>query len=885
MGTELFKHYTAEKTPFLKCGYNNLWNVYRGTHKARKIPVCIFVLEKKNLKKITKNTKDVLVNIRKSPQMLMKFKHPNILGLVEPLVEDKNCLGFVTERFSYSLASWLEFVNPSKLEIKSVLIEVCKSLIFLHEDAHVIHNNLSLDSIFIDEFNKIKIGFFEFSINDPSISGSDITPDSVLQNFSYLAPEIIFDKKAFYTSDVYSVGLIAYYLLKYHKNDKDRDLIPLTASNNTIEGYKSNFNSVDGKLSNLSFEIEDNELLRKCLIRTATSRPILKELIENNWFNDPKLKALNFIEHLEQNDSTKNNEFLQKFPKIINMFENKIIEKRFLPALINGLKTDTLIVPCLPPIFAIAEKEDLKINFQSTIWPALKGLFSLKSMPASGLYFLLSKVKFIGDKISNSEFTASFLNIICKAMDCNVAKLQTVVSDNLLVITKKIDSLSFKNQIYPRIINILSTTNSHSLKIQLLTSLKSLYTLLDQNIINDNLLTNLDKIRKGDNSAEICMLISSIYEEIAKIVSVNAIANKILPNLISILVSGNISKGNFDTLMQLVHKYLDRIKKDREKDLYDDKKEQQGDNFLNDIKPETTKIDNSNQDDFLSSFFSANNKSQSNTSSTQPKTSSNFDFTSKMSMPITTPSTNNNFDLTLAPKTNKNNTPSTPNISLRNSNTISNPVSVNTNTNPFGFSSDKNALNFDNMNFSETNKSKSILTPSSSVSSNTNPTNPFDFNPKPTTQNKQATLDTLLDDLGKETKVAPPTTQNINANTNNSNNGFNELSLDFLSGNFQKKPPTMNMNTNTNINMNTNFNMNFNSQPQSSANTFNFTNQPINTMNQSNPMSTNNNNMDQIFNFTNMSNSNANNQMNFNNNNAMNFTNTNQNNNPFNLLS
>ena len=124
MGTELFKHYTAEKTPFLKCGYNNLWNVYRGTHKARKIPVCIFVLEKKNLKKITKNTKDVLVNIRKSPQMLMKFKHPNILGLVEPLVEDKNCLGFVTERFSYSLASWLEFVNPSKLEIKSVLIEV-----------------------------------------------------------------------------------------------------------------------------------------------------------------------------------------------------------------------------------------------------------------------------------------------------------------------------------------------------------------------------------------------------------------------------------------------------------------------------------------------------------------------------------------------------------------------------------------------------------------------------------------------------------------------------------------------------------------------------------------------------------------------------------------
>lgn len=893
MGTELFKHYSADKTPFLKCGYNNLWNVYHGTHKARKQQVCIFVLEKKNLKKVTKNTKEALVTIRKSASVLAKFKHPNILSLVEPLVEDKNCIGFVTERFNYSLNSWLDFINPSKLEIKAVLIELCKSLIFLHEDAHVIHNNLSLDSVFIDENNQIKLGFMEFSVNDPAITGADITVDNILQNFSFLAPELIFDSKAYYTSDVYSIGLIAYYLLKYHKGEKDTTLLALS-SNNTVEGYKSFFNSnADNKLSKLSFDIEDNELIRKCLIRAPTSRPILKELIDHSWFNDPKLKALNFIEHLDQNDTTKNSEFLQKFPKIINMFENKIIEKRFLPALLNGLKNESLVVPCLPPIFAIAEKSDIKINFQNQIWPGLKTLFALKSMPASGLYFLLSKVKFIGDHISNSEFTSTFLNVICKAMDCNVLKIQTVVSENLLCITKKIDSLSFKNQIYPRIISILTNTNSQSLKIQLLTSLKSLYTQLDQNIINENLLTNLDKIRKGDNSAEICMLISSIYEEIAKIVSVNSIANKILPNLISILVSGNISKGNFDTLMQLVHKYLDRIKKDREKDLFDDKKDgQTNDIFLNDNNKigKNEKGDIGGNDDFLASFFGGSSNN-TNSTTTVPSSSkqNDFDF-GKISLPgatsmptttTTTSSTTNQaqpssspFDFQLSNKANTN-------INIRNSNTVSNPIpSSQSNKNPFSLAGPKNnsqqPISFDNVDFTSTNKSKSIVTPFNTPSTNINQNNPFDFvSPAPVkTQNKQEILDNLLNDLGTSTKN-PPASTNTGFGTNTNKGGFNEMSLDFLNPNYQKP------NTNTNS-----MNMNFGTTTINKSHTFDFN--QMNTLNTNTNIQTNTN----MFNFdltnqTGTTSNQMNNQTNFNygNNQFRNVTNqqNQQSNNPFNF--
>ena len=39
------------------------------------------------------------------------------------------------------------------------------------------------------------------------------------------------------------------------------------------------------------------------------------------------------------------------------------------------------------------EKEELKINFEEVIWPDLKNLFNLKSMPAQCLYILLQKIK------------------------------------------------------------------------------------------------------------------------------------------------------------------------------------------------------------------------------------------------------------------------------------------------------------------------------------------------------------------------------------------------------------------------------------------------------------------------------------------------------------
>jgi SCY1-like protein 2 len=522
MGNSLLRNYNIDKDPYLSSGFKNLWKIYKGSHKDRKQDVSIWVIEKKTFDKYPKDEKEEILNVlKKEANSLIKYKHPGILGIVDPLLEDKQTLVFVTEPVQHSLASWVEGGNVSKLEVKLMIAELCSVLTFLHEDAKVIHANLTMDNIFINNAGHVKLSGMCFAILDSSISGSEFkfnnsTPNA-MPSLNHVAPEMIYNNTAYYNSDIYSLGSIIYTMLRITRNDSDKELISL--SNNTSENYKRQYETIEHKLNRLNFENDDNEIILKAMNRRQEYRPTVKEIMDYVWFNDPKLKALRFIENMETNDAAKNQEFLSKFPNILHVFDNKIVERRFLPAFMSAIKIETLIVPVLPALFSICESEH-KIDFEGTVWPGLKVLFGMKQIPAAALYFILSKINFLADKISNTEFSSNMLNIICKALDCGVAKIQAVVMENLLFIIKKIDSLAFKNQIFPRLVNIVLNTNSTSLKVAILKSWTSVYSLLDQNIINESLLNTLEKLRKTDNNSETCMCLVNIYEEIAKVVSV-----------------------------------------------------------------------------------------------------------------------------------------------------------------------------------------------------------------------------------------------------------------------------------------------------------------------------------------------------------------------------
>lgn len=523
MGTSLLKNFNVEKEEYMTGGFKKLWKIHKGTPKTREGKASVFVFEKKRLDSYSSaEREEILSTLRKEAQTLQKYKHPGILSIQEPLIEDKSTLVFATEYVPYSLSDWADS-DKSRLELKMVIIQLCEVLHFLHEDAKVIHSNLNPYGCFVDEKGRVKISCLTHSIGDPPVEGIEYKYNcnlsKSLPDLCWVAPEIVLEERAYFRSDVFSLGFILYYLSRRIKSSVDSALVSL--SNNTPECYKKAMGDFErtkrDNLNKLEAQ-EDRNLIERTLERNPSSRPTISELMENKWFNDPLLKALKFIENLPNNEPNKNIEFLKIFPTILLQFEEKIIIKRILPVFISCLRMENLITQLLPSIIAIGE--NVKLDFEKEIWEGVKGLFQMKQMPAAALYFILTKLQFIGDRVSNSEFTSSMLNIICKALDCNVVKIQSVVLSNFPYIIKKIDSQAFKNQLYPRLADILTNTSSKSLKLTILKSVKECYNILDQSIINDSLLKTLEKVRKVDNSGDICMNVVAIYEEIAKIVTV-----------------------------------------------------------------------------------------------------------------------------------------------------------------------------------------------------------------------------------------------------------------------------------------------------------------------------------------------------------------------------
>ena len=921
MGSDLFSNYTIEKTPFLQGGYLRLWKIYHGTHKVRKQEVCVFVFEKKSLEKYPKQEQgEILLTLKCEAQMLVKFKHPSLLGVVESFVEDKNTLGFVTERFDYSLNSWMMNVKPSKLEIKQMVIELAKAILFLHNDAHVVHNNLNPDVIFIDANNKIKISGLSFSIEDPPLQGGDIdvtkySPPSAhninsqntvlsLPDLSFVAPELIFNNKCFYSSDMFSLGLVIYQILKDHLGDNKTHLF-MKLSSNSINAYKNFMNSFDSYLtSKLKFENDDNFLLSKLLQKQYNSRPRVRDIIDTPWFNDPKLKALNFIMNLESNDQKKNVEFLEKLPKIIGMFEKKIIVKRFLPALLKAIKVETLINPCLPAIFSICESPSFKIDFTREIWPKLKDLFKLRSLPAAAIYFLISKVQYIGEHISQTEFSQNFLNLICKAMDCNVPKIQLVVSNNMKFIANNTDSLSFKNQIFPRIMQVVSSTNSKTLKLSMLNNIKDLYTKLDQNLINDKLLTTLDKVRKTDGNNDICMSICDIYLEISKIVSLEGIANKILPNLISMLVSGNITKSNFDKIMSLVSNYLDQIKKNRYNELISDGSMLNVDSLANNKEGELNNANNNmnnakekEEDNFMDTLLASSKPITATNNNTKGSEDFINDLLGSNSYPsFANSNTNSNASNNIKSNIN-NNTKDTFNFVGNNNNNMNNTKNNNT-SNDFDFNFGNNNSNTNKKNdiFAGVSTNANYNIPTSNTSTNNNNNNLF--NNMNVNRNNNSNKADLLNNLMKDLPSSTGNNNNfMNNNTfGNNNNAFGNNNN--FGNNTNSNNPfdllTNNANTNNNNNQGTgigntiNFDFGLGGSNKNSSNNnnnfMNFTGNNLNTNKNNNnnfgglnfgTNNMNNNNSNNLFDFTSMGNNNSNNN---------NFNNNNNNNNEFNFF-
>lgn len=213
-----------------------------------------------------------LNNVKREISILKKLEHQNIIKLFYAL-DEKRQIFLIMEYIGHiSLHAFLKSKPGRKLEereAKKIFFQIVQAINYCHSK-NIVHRDIKLENILLDENLKIKVIDFGFSISSPSSKKLNIfcgTP-------SYMAPEIV--NKMMYNghaTDVWALGILLFVLLHGNfpfKGMDDKDLYRRIG--------KGRFDM------NESLSKECKTLLNGILKVNPSERATTNQILQNPWF-------------------------------------------------------------------------------------------------------------------------------------------------------------------------------------------------------------------------------------------------------------------------------------------------------------------------------------------------------------------------------------------------------------------------------------------------------------------------------------------------------------------------------------------------------------------------------------------------------------------------
>ena len=231
------------------------------------------------IKRILK-TESNLPTILKEINLLERSDHPFVTHFFGYFQDDMSI---------YILMEFCKFGNLFSLikkhgvvpesQAKIIFVEIISALEHIHDELNIIHGGIDPSNILFDEFYHVRISDFG---NSQFERISEINFHNIINIFS--SPEIILKEKLTKKSDIWSLGILLYFMTTgftpFHFN-----YIEQLQNNGTIKSIYYP--------QNLSFELKS--LLELLLQVDPKKRPNIKEIIYHNWIKDCKLPYFNHI--------------------------------------------------------------------------------------------------------------------------------------------------------------------------------------------------------------------------------------------------------------------------------------------------------------------------------------------------------------------------------------------------------------------------------------------------------------------------------------------------------------------------------------------------------------------------------------------------------------
>ncbi|KAL7900196.1 kinase-like domain-containing protein [Trichoderma sp. TUCIM 5745] len=564
--TNISSNYTVSPNPTSTAGP---WKIYDAKKKSTGKAYSVFAFDKKSLDahgssvgkgnaaSYKRSVEEVVERLKKEASSLAKLRHPSILELVEPVEETRGGgLQFVTESVTTSLSSLLQEkdeqersggpggrssryvtedadgvrrrreIEIDELEIQKGLLQISKALEFLHDNAGLVHGNLTPEAVLINAKSDWKISGLSFctpadgSTKPTSIQGISLhevlnldprLPKFVQLNLDYTSPDFVMDNNLTASADMFSLGLLSVALYNSpHQSPIESHGSPssykrIFSSSSTVPTTTNNYLSSRPLPRDLS-----NHVLPKLITRRPAQRMTAREFQQSEYFDNVLVSTIRFLDTFPAKTPNEKSSFLRGLNKVLPSFPKSVLEKKLLPALLDEMKDKDLLSLILQNVFKILTLlPTARRAFSERVRPALKSVFvenakqGQEKDPArdAGLMVFLENIAVIANNTNGGEFKDDVLPVIIAAIECPTPSIVDAALRSFGVVLPVLDFSTIKNELFPVVAVVFSRTNSLAIKVRGLQAFVVLCGGSNESSADDGGLSGLEGNKKTSSSS------------------------------------------------------------------------------------------------------------------------------------------------------------------------------------------------------------------------------------------------------------------------------------------------------------------------------------------------------------------------------------------------
>ena len=240
----------------------------------------------KTVKLCTLTSKDHQANILSEIAISKSLCHRNVIKFHDVFKTDIDlCILFEYCNF-YNLTRYINTNNISENEAIDILKQICEGYVYLY-NTKIMHRDMKTDNVLLHKENdKIIVKIADFGLSK-CMSSSSIMTEQKTKSFNgtpyFMSPQLLIGKEYNYQCDIYSIGVIYYYMLfkayPFHESN------PLALSELVKNGIL-HFNIINRRLSKQSIDF-----IVRCLQYDQDKRIHTRDLLSHEIFREPYDRA------------------------------------------------------------------------------------------------------------------------------------------------------------------------------------------------------------------------------------------------------------------------------------------------------------------------------------------------------------------------------------------------------------------------------------------------------------------------------------------------------------------------------------------------------------------------------------------------------------------